>query len=48
MEPATLTYDMGCGPGPTDALKAALDALPVTLGIADWAAQTTRPGAMRG
>lgn len=48
VEPATLTFDMGCGSGPTDALRASLETSPITLGVADWAAQTTRPDATRG
>lgn len=43
-----VTLQSGCAEGPARALGLLLRALPERLGIADWARQTTRPGASRG
>lgn len=42
------THQRGCIGGPGKALDGVLAKLPVTLGVADWAKQTTRPGLSRG
>jgi hypothetical protein len=42
------TVQSGCPGGPGHTLVMILRDLPVRLGIADWARQTTRPGASRG
>ncbi len=42
------TVQSGCPGGAGQALVQRLRALPGQLGIADWAKQTTRPGASRG
>jgi hypothetical protein len=42
------TVQSGCPGGPGQALVALLRSAPERLGIADWAKQTTRPGASRG
>ncbi len=43
-----LEHDRGCISPSNDKLNKALDSLPAKLGIADWARQTTEPGASRG
>jgi hypothetical protein len=44
----TLRHDKGCRSTRNDGLNSALQALPQRLGIAGWAAQTTRAGVSRG
>lgn len=43
-----LMHDRGCRSARNEALNAVMERMPKTLGIADWAKQTTRPGAGRG
>ncbi len=45
---AVATLQSGCPAGPGKELDAILRDLPRRLGVADWAAQTTRPGESRG
>ncbi|ESQ87372.1 hypothetical protein ABAC460_20325 [Asticcacaulis sp. AC460] len=43
-----LMHDRGCRSARNEELNKAMESLPGKLGIADWAKQTTRPGAGRG
>lgn len=47
-DPVSLTFDGGCRSAESDRLRAILDAVPAQLGLADEAAQLTRPGSSRG
>jgi hypothetical protein len=44
----TVTAPSRCSGGPGKALVELLQGMPDRLGVADWAKQTTRPGASRG
>lgn len=46
--PVSLTFDGGCRSPQGAALRSILDAIPAQVGMADEAAQVTRPGASRG
>lgn len=43
-----LTHDRGCRSARNEQLNKTMESLPGKLGIAEWAKQTTRPGAGRG